>query len=254
MTPGSIQTSIGNVRSLLRAAGVDLTGYDTSRALGVPERNRDGTKLPFPDERFDELLVRAYEMDPGMYHSIKMQRLLGLRGLEALMSGPSIERWIDEIQYLHSVHVTSGTKGGRPRFTDILHGRATETQVALREAMEYLQHNKHLIQGKGGDLESARNRYHALARKLDMTGEFAPHSLRYAWACEKARELIDLGLGRREILSFLSTCLGHGESRGRWIKQVYIAGVVHLLPRPTRLARRLYKLLQKLDRVQTEET
>jgi integrase len=251
LAAGSIHTYLGSVRQLLKAAGVELAGFERNAAIGAKPRSRIGTKLPFPEECLPALLQEAKALDAGMYHLLQIERLLGVRGLEALMASDSIKGWIDEIAYLSSVHVTRGTKGGRRRYTDVLAGRVEETRQALAEALEYIRENKFFITTKNGGLGPARQRYHRLARKLGLVGQYSPHSLRYAWACEKACELVAAGLDRNAILSFLSLSLGHGSTRGRWAKLVYARKVMHLLPRPTRRAQQLYEFVMTLHQLQS---
>lgn len=54
------------------------------------------------------------------------------------------------------------------------------------------------------DLKSAMDYWHNHLGDAGLTGEYSPHSLRYAWA-----------------LAVTSTDLGHGDGRGKYIEQVY---------------------------------
>lgn len=246
LAPGSVHNHLSSLRQLLRAAKVDISACQCNGAVGAEPRNRKGTKLPYPDDLMDDLLQRAYLLDIGFYHVLKIERLLGCRGLEALMSTASIAGWIDELDYYQSVAIKRGTKGGRSRVTEVIKDRAEETRQALVAALDYINCNQFLIRARNEGLGPARGRYHRLARQLGLVGQYAPHSLRYAWACEKILELIAAGLPRNEILSFVSNTLGHGSGRGRWVNSVYGASVTHLLPRPSRRITQLYELAKTM--------
>ncbi|EFA4015927.1 DNA-binding protein, partial [Escherichia coli] len=47
------------------------------------------------------------------------------------------------------------------------------------------------------------------------------HSLRYAWAQDAIRHYLAQGFSEKESLALTATDLGHGDGRGRWVKQVY---------------------------------
>ncbi len=65
------------------------------------------------------------------------------------------------------------------------------------------------------------NHWHKQAAKVGLTGEYSPHSLRYAWAQDAIRHYLAQGFSEKESLALTATDLGHGDGRGRWVKQVY---------------------------------
>lgn len=71
------------------------------------------------------------------------------------------------------------------------------------------------------DLKTAMDHWHRQAAKVGLTGEFSPHSLRYAWAQDAIRHYLAQGFSEKESLALTATDLGHGDGRGRWVKQVY---------------------------------
>nr|WP_269112431.1 integrase domain-containing protein [Burkholderia cepacia] len=71
------------------------------------------------------------------------------------------------------------------------------------------------------DLRRAMERYHYVVRKVGMTDERAPHSLRYAYATEHLERQKAAGVSRREPAAGVSTWLGHGDGRGTWVERVY---------------------------------
>ncbi|MBB9446857.1 DNA-binding protein, partial [Escherichia coli] len=44
---------------------------------------------------------------------------------------------------------------------------------------------------------------------------------RYAWAQDAIRHYLAQGFSEKESLALTATDLGHGDGRGRWVKQVY---------------------------------
>ncbi|SPX19995.1 DNA-binding prophage protein [Escherichia coli] len=65
---------------------------------------------------------------------------------------------------------------------------------------------------------------------MGLTGKYSPHSLRYAWAQDDIRRYLaqdDIrrylaqGFSEKEALAMVAMDLGHGDGRGRWVKQVY---------------------------------
>ncbi|UXZ60332.1 integrase domain-containing protein [Burkholderia multivorans] len=66
------------------------------------------------------------------------------------------------------------------------------------------------------DLKRAMERYHYVVRKVGMTDERAPHSLRYAYATEH--------LERQKAAGGVSTWLGHGDGRGTWVERLWASG------------------------------
>ena len=61
---------------------------------------------------------------------------------------------------------------------------------------------------------------------MDLKGEIASHSLRYAWAQDRFREYLREGFERGDALVRLSRDLGHGDGRARYVKMVYLRGIV----------------------------
>jgi len=232
----TIQNKLASIRSLLSACGKDLTamGIATSKELEIESRSRIGTKLPITDELFDDACKKCLEFgEIGMLHAINLERYLGLRGLEALMSTNALLKLSKEANGISTgqicnVDIYDGTKGGRPRVTQVIFEHADVTMKVIKEALLYAQQNGgYLIEGKKSGLKTAKYLYHNLARKIDLVGEYAPHSLRYRYACDKLNELYLLGVPRKEAFAAASAWLGHGEARGRFVSMVYGKTVAH---------------------------
>lgn len=240
---GTIQNKISSIRRLMAAQGADLEklGVDSSKALGVGQRSRKGTKEPIPDEMLSRVLQEARAIgEIGMYHSLRIERYLGMRGLEAVMSTAALLKYAREARAmadgtLTAIHIFDGTKGGRPRETAVILKHAHLTLQVIQEALEFATKNGgYLISGGNAGLKSARSLYHRIAGKIGLTGKYSPHSLRYAYAVDKLMELRDLDVPQLEARGLVASWLGHGSGRGRWVSMVYGQSVSHSLTRSTR--------------------
>jgi Integrase len=170
-----------------------------------------------------------------------MESLCSVRDLEVF--GLEAERLIET----GSVSVTRGTKGGRPRITQVIKSRAEETLMVIRDALLYSRDNGgYLIIGAKSDLRSAKSKYHRLVAEFGLKGRYTPHSLRYAYAIDKIIEMRDAGLNRKEAMSLVAQFLGHGDSRNRYISMVYGREVAHTLP-PEKRKKRLDRAIDNLS-------
>lgn len=244
LSKGTISNHVASVRALCRQRGLDLVslGLADSQVLGIEPRSRKGTKLPITDAVFDAAVAQAIsEGEIGFAHALKLERYLGLRGTEAMMSTAALKTYAKQAHdlmngILLSIHIKDGTKGGRARDVVVIEKFAKETFEAITQALEFaLQNNGYLVVGKpGSGLKGARSKYHRLAAKFGLTGVYSPHSLRYRYCVDMLLELNAAGVPRSEALAFASECLGHGASRTRFVSSVYGRSVTHLLPTTTR--------------------
>lgn len=142
-----------------------------------------------------------------------------LRSQEAVQSSLSLKTWLKAIERGENrLKVVFGTKGGRPRHTTVLDTGAV--RKALEKALLVAdRHNGRLIDKP--DLKMALESWHKQVIKVGLKGEFSPHSLRYAWAQDAIRHYLAQGFSEKESLALTATDLGHGDGRGRWVKQVY---------------------------------
>ena len=144
---------------------------------------------------------------------------MGLRGQEAVQCCQSLKTWDKQLEKgAERLPVIFGTKGGRPRMTQVIDREAV--RLAVKEALNIAgERDGHLIDKP--DLKSAMDYWHNHLRDAGLTGEYSPHSLRYAWAQDAIRYYEEQGLSRKEALAVTSTALGLGDGRGRYIAQVY---------------------------------
>ena len=225
--PGTLQNKMGGIRQLLTTAQVDVSAYSSNKSVGLLPRSRLPGKLPYPDNQLEGLYLRAKALDNGFMLCLKLERLLGPRGLEALMSPKTLVNWTNLASQSNEVTFTAGTKGGRPRESELIHAKRAETLAVLNSSILHMQSNNgFLLRGPGENLKSARSLYHRLCRSVGLVKPYSAHSLRYAYCVDKLVELIGLGYNMREACREVAPFLGHGAGRGRYVRSVYGSTVV----------------------------
>ncbi|MEY4584391.1 MAG: hypothetical protein RJB10_888 [Pseudomonadota bacterium] len=234
ISTATLHNRLASIRVAMTALGSDPDALGiTANSVGLAPRSRTGTKVPIPNELLEIAIAKAIEEgEPGFALCLRLQRLLGLRGLESVMSISALEKFaLEASEFAKSeIHITKGTKGGRPRMTTVIQARAAETLQTIHAALIHMKDHGYLIQGTKLGLKTARSHYHLVAKNVGLVGKYAPHSLRYAFAVEKLVELRDLGFNRKEAGSFVAQWLGHGSSRDRYVSMVYGKTVIHTLP------------------------
>ena len=228
VTNGTLHNILGSIRRSMRALKVDPDALEiTAKNLGLPPKSRVGKKLPIPDTLFFAAIEKARALgEEGLAIALQIERYFGHRGLEALMSVEELKKFaLEASNLIHGnlmpVCVTKGTKGGKSRVTMTIVKYARESLAVIADAMRYMQSHAFLVEGKSTGLKAARKRYHALARKVGLTGQYSPHSLRYRHCTDKLEELRDAGVSRGEAMKLCAVWLGHGVGRGRFVSMVY---------------------------------
>ncbi|EOK0849801.1 integrase domain-containing protein [Escherichia coli] len=218
----TLQNEMAALRSVLRLAGrrqVVEHPRLTNKALGLSGASRNGTRRAITPEHYEKVMENARAQDAGLAAAVEIARLMGLRSQEAVQSSQSLKTWLRAISRGETrLKVVFGTKGGRPRYTTLLDAGAV--RKAVENALPIArQRNGRLIDKP--DLKTALESWHKQAIKAGLKGEFSPHSLRYAWAQDAIRHYLAQGFSEKESLALTATDLGHGDGRGRWVKQVY---------------------------------
>ena len=120
----TIHNKLAAVRAFFKGQGIDLEGKNLTlnSVIGIGPRSRVGKKLPATDEIFNAAVGCALSKgEVGFAHCIRLERYLGHRGLEAVMSPAALLKFATEAQELKAttpaIYVVDGTKGGRPRET-----------------------------------------------------------------------------------------------------------------------------------------
>lgn len=223
----TLQNEMSAVRSIMSVAGRNKLAdpnHDklSNLALGISGANRDGTKAPISDEKLIAIINNIIKKDLGVALGVQLSRYLGLRTEETVQSAKSLKTWRQAlINGNDRVRVVFGTKGGRSRDTTIFNRE--KVLSVLDMAIKYCDdHNGKLIDKPS--LHTAIERYRNVVREAGMTGKDAPHSLRYAYSRDAVKHHVNTGMSREEAEALVSMDLGHGDGRGRYIKQVYFKG------------------------------
>ena len=220
----TLQNEMAAVRTIMSVAGRNKLADPqhemlSNKALGISGASRDGTKKPISDELLRKVVIYSSSKDEGVALAVQLARYIGLRTEETVQSAKSLKTWQQSLLSGNErVRVVFGTKGGRPRETTVFDREKVLT--LLNKAITYCDDsNGTLINNP--TLQTAIDRYRNILRDAGMTGENAPHSLRYAYAKDAVNFHVNNGMSRNEAEALVSMDLGHGDGRGRYINQVY---------------------------------
>lgn len=220
----TLQNEMAAIRAVLRVAGKTFMADPahnklSNDALNISGTSRDGTKVAITDEHYNAVLTTVREKDEGIACAIQLSRLLGLRTEEAVQSVKSLQTWKKAIQNGDDkVRVVFGTKGGRARDTTLI--KKDETVLAINNAIEYARnHNGKLVDKPS--LHHAIERFRNVSREAGLIGQFAPHSLRYAYTRDVIKLHLLNGYSEKESEALASMDLGHGDGRGHYVARVY---------------------------------
>ena len=102
--------------------------------------------------------------------------------------------------------------------------RVIQDAIAVKKALDNAlsvaeERNGSLIDQP--DLQKAMNYWRGEIAKAGLTGDYSPHSLRYAWAQDAMHHYLAQGFSEKEALALTAMDLGHGDGRGRYVAQVY---------------------------------
>ncbi|GAA3592268.1 integrase domain-containing protein [Gibbsiella greigii] len=221
----TLQNEMSAVRSIMTAAGRNKLADPnheklSNQALGISGANRDGTKAPITDAKLAAVINHSLKKDEGVALAVQLSRYLGLRTEETVQSAKSLKTWKQAlINGNERVRVVFGTKGGRPRETTV-YNREKVLSI-LDAAIKHCGENNGKLIDKPS-LHTAIERYRNIVREAGMVGKDAPHSLRYAYSRDAVSFHIENGMSQDEAEALVSMDLGHGDGRGRYIKQVYL--------------------------------
>lgn len=220
----TLQNEMAGIRNILAVASRTKLASPqheklSNHALGLSNASRDGTKVAISEERYLSVFYHAEKQDMGVAMTMQLARCFGLRTEEAIQSAKSLKTWQRALlQGEKSVRIVFGTKGGRPRDTTIIDRE--KMLYAVNQALNLAsQSNGKLIDKP--DLKSAIDRYRNVVRNAGLTGKYAPHSLRYAWAVDAMDYHKNNGMSDDEAKAMVSMDLGHGDGRGRYVERVY---------------------------------
>jgi len=232
----TLQNKASHIRCLLRAEGRSGLADDpllTNKALRIAGASRRGTNRAVSPEADRRILEDAQQLPDYALAAVRLQRTLGLRAQEAVRSGPSLARWVEELLGCRSIYVVAGTKGGRRRYVQPFDRE--QALAAVRFAVDVLR------RGNREDLFPHRSLKQAITyyrnvwnRRLKPASESGctSHSYRYAFAQDRIAQCLKAGMSKRDALASVALDLGHGDGRGRYVAHVY-APATALLGVPT---------------------
>lgn len=218
----TIANNIAHIRTALEGIGRRPFADKMSNAtLGIGGASRAGTKRPMTRDKLESYRAAVEALDPGIALVLELQAEFGLRAEEGVRSIDSLTDWRRALSNAMGdgfVTVIHGTKGGKTRRCPPL-DRKRAAEIVERAIAFCSEHRGKLV--RKPDLKKAMERYHYVVRKAGMTGERAPHSVRYGYATEHLQRMDAAGVSRREAAGGVSTWLGHGDGRGTWVELVY---------------------------------
>ncbi|EPA8553734.1 TPA: integrase domain-containing protein [Yersinia enterocolitica] len=220
----TLQNEMSAIRAIFSIAGRSKIADPqheklSNSALGLSDASRDGTKIAINNERYLTALSYTQKHDIGAAAAMQLARVMGLRTEEAVQSAKSLATWRAALLRNDArLRVVFGTKGGRPRDTTIINRE--QVLQAVNYALKYANtHNGKLIDKP--NLQSAIDKYRNTVRNAGLTGKYAPHSLRYAWAVDALEYHKSSGMSDNEARAMVSMDLGHGDGRGRYVERIY---------------------------------
>lgn len=233
--PRRLTNIMSHIRQTLRAAGCEQMAANPllgNKVLQISGATRSGTNHSVSESADRCILDAAAKADDYIYAAVRLQREIGLRAQEAVMSGPSLVRWEAELLRGDPVYVVYGTKTGRPRYT-----RPVDCDTALaavRYALSVIVAGQRENMFPQETLKQAVKRYQNVWHDwLSPASDewHTSHSYRYAYAQDRMLQCLRAGMGKRDALATVAMDLGHGDGRGRYIRQVYGQTIAMLAPR-----------------------
>lgn len=218
----TLQNEMSSIRGILREADRDVLADSerlSNQTLKISGASRNGTHRAMPNDIYNVLVERLELVDKDVSACAQLERYFGLRSEEAVQADKSLATWEKQLAQGDVVRVIYGTKGGWSR--DV---RVVDVEKA-REAVKYAQKR---IRVNGGriidkpDLQSAMDPYAYVMRTNGCIGEYSPHAMRYAFACDSIDSYKAQGYSHKDALAQTSMDLGRGDGRGRYIEQVYL--------------------------------
>lgn len=218
----TMQNEIGSLRVILRQSGrhqLASLSEISNKALGIGGASRKGTKTAMPPERVRELAEKI--KDPGVKACVFLEQGLGLRAEEARASDlKTLKGWEKNLEKGDGrLYVIRGAKNGRERW--VTPADRVRALAAVKSAIRVAEaHPKgYLI---GGTLAQSENKYKNQMSRAGFVGKEAGHSLRYAFAKRQYENYKAQGMSERDAIASVSRDLGHGDSRGPYVKNVYL--------------------------------
>ncbi|EDQ6088374.1 integrase domain-containing protein [Salmonella enterica] len=221
----TLQNEMAALRGVLQQAGRKQVAEHerlTNKALGLAGVSRNGTNRAITPEYYSKVLEAVRDKDAGLAVTLELARLMGLRSQEAVQCCQSLKTWrLAMARGETRLTVVFGTKGHRPRETIIQDTGAVKKALDNALSIAELRNGRLIDQPS---LQKAMNYWRGALAEAGLTGNYTPHSLRYAWAQDAIRHYLAHGFSDKEALALTAMNLGHGDGRGRYVVQVYGRG------------------------------
>lgn len=219
----TMQNEAAHIRAAMRAVGRAQAAASktiSNEALGISGASRKGTKQAPSEEAQAHMLALAATVDPALPILLGLQRHLGLRGMEAIRSGPTLMIWKRQLtSAVGAATIIYGTKGGRRREAHV--PNRARALAAVSDALELAKKRGGRLVSKPS-LKQAETWYrNAMSRYVTAKTGIQGHALRYAFAQESMARYVTQGYSAREARALTSMDLGHGDGRGRYVAMVY---------------------------------
>jgi len=223
---GTRQNYARTARLVLTGAGKSMAAERlTNQALGASGRSRDGTKTAVSEStlagvRLSLAAMKDQDRAARLAVLLDLARLAGLRQQEALLAVPSLSAWARSLQERGTLDIRFGTKGGRQRDAFIRPEARAELAAAIKRAQGLASGRRLWL--AGGSLQAALRSLSGACKGAGLEGTQSFHSLRYRFAREQFTHYCAAGYDQRDAARLVSLDLGHGDGRGRYVKQVYL--------------------------------
>lgn len=233
--PRRLTNIMSHIRQTLRAADCQQMAENhllTNKALQISGAARCGTNHAVSETADRCILEAAARSSDYIFAAVRLQRELGVRAQEAVMCGPSLARWEAELLGGDPVYIVAGTKTGRPRYTHPVDGETAF--AAVRYAASVLARWQREELFPQATIKQAVKRYQNVwHERLSPASDqwHTSHSYRYAYAQDRMLQCLRAGMSKRDALATVAMDLGHGDGRGRYIRQVYGQTIAILAPR-----------------------
>lgn len=222
VTIRTMQNEAAHIRAAMRAVGRAQAAASktiSNEALGISGASRKGTKQAPSEEAQAQMFALAATVDPALPILLRLQRHLGLRGMEAIRSGPTLVIWKRQLTSAEGATVIYGTKGGRRREVHV--PNRARALAAVSDALELAKKRGGRLVSKPSLKEAETWYRNAMSRHVTAKTGIQGHALRYAFAQESMARYVTQGYSAREARALTSMDLGHGDGRGRYVAMVY---------------------------------
>ena len=230
IAPRTLATEMSHLRAVLQQTdkqGLARNPAYNNKSLGIGHGSRLGTKQPMSDATIHAFQKRMAGLGrPSIGCVLELQRVLGLREVEAIRAGQmdTLVRWQRELEERGCVCVIAGTKGGHSREVRPVDLDRARTVVQRAQAVLEATGQHYLVTRADGAVTTGLKQAISIYKNLCERAGIQSHGARYAFARERMQTYRDQGYSEREARTATSLDLGHGDGRGRYIASVYARG------------------------------